>query len=39
VRNLLGGEPVVALSQTSAWFALAAIGVVCVTLSVGRTAE
>ncbi|HEY0466574.1 MAG TPA: hypothetical protein VGC79_20340 [Polyangiaceae bacterium] len=39
IRNLLGGEPVVALSQASAWLALAAIGVACVALSVGKTAE
>jgi hypothetical protein len=39
VRNLLGGEPVVELSQASAWLALGAIGVVCVTLSLVRTAE
>ena len=39
VRNLLGGEPVVDLSQASAWFVLGAIGVVCVTLSVAKTAE
>jgi hypothetical protein len=39
LRNLLGGEPVVDLSQANAWFALGAIGVVCVALSVLRTAE
>jgi hypothetical protein len=39
VRNLLGGEPVVALSQASAWLALAVIGVVCVASSMFRTAE
>ncbi|MEI9941196.1 MAG: hypothetical protein WDO69_28595 [Pseudomonadota bacterium] len=39
VRNLLGGEPVIDLSQTSAWIALAVIGVACAALSVLRTAE
>jgi len=39
VRNLLGGQPVVELSQASAWLALALIGVACATLSVARTAE
>jgi len=39
VRNLLGGEPVVELSQLSAWLALAVIGAACLTLSVARTAE
>ncbi len=39
VRNLLGGEPVIDLSQASAWFALSAIGVLCLALSVVRTAE
>jgi len=37
VRNLLGGEPVIALSQTSAWLALGVIGATCLTLSVLRT--
>ena len=37
LRNLLGGEPVVELSQANAWFALGAIGVACVALSVLRT--
>ncbi|MEI9953407.1 MAG: hypothetical protein WDO74_31625 [Pseudomonadota bacterium] len=39
LRNLLGGEPVVGLSQASAWLALAAIAIACVTLSALRTAE
>ncbi|HKO53377.1 MAG TPA: hypothetical protein VJV79_36965 [Polyangiaceae bacterium] len=39
LRNLLGGEPVIELSQASAWLALAAIGLGCVTLSVLRTSE
>jgi len=39
VRNLLGGEPVVDLSQASAWLVLGAIGLACVALSVLRTAE
>jgi hypothetical protein len=39
VRNLLGGEPVMDLSQASAWLALGAIGVVCMTLSAVKTAE
>jgi hypothetical protein len=39
VRNLLGGEPVIELSQPSAWVALTVIGVACAALSVGRTAE
>jgi len=39
VRNLLGGEPVLALSQASAWLTLGVIGLVCLTLSVVRTAE
>lgn len=39
VRNLLGGQPVIELSQASAWLALALIGAACVTLSVVRTAE
>ena len=39
LRNLLGGEPVVDLSQVKAWFALAVIGLTCATLSVLRTAE
>ena len=36
-RNLLGGTPVLELSQSGAWVALAAIGVVCVAFSVSRT--
>ena len=39
VRNLLGGEPISQLSQPSAWLALGAIGLVCMMLSVLRTAE
>ncbi|HEY3256700.1 MAG TPA: hypothetical protein VGJ91_22240 [Polyangiaceae bacterium] len=39
LRNLLGGEPVVELSQASAWLALGVIGVVCVSLSALKTAE
>jgi len=39
VRNLLGGTPVVELSQTSAWLALVLIGAACVMLSVLRTPE
>jgi len=39
VRNLLGGEPVSDLSQPSAWLALAAIGGVCLALSITRTRE
>jgi len=39
LRNLLGGEPVVELSQAHAWFALGAIGVACAALSVLRTSE
>ena len=39
VRNLLGGQPVIELSQASAWLALALIGVACATWSVARTAE
>ncbi|HKO50766.1 MAG TPA: hypothetical protein VJV79_23765 [Polyangiaceae bacterium] len=39
VRRLLGGEPVVELSQASAWLALALIGLAYVMLSVVRTAE
>ena len=39
VRNLLGGEPVVDLSQASAWLALLALGVVYATLSALRTSE
>ena len=39
VRNLLGGEPVVDLSQASAWLALSVIGVGCVALSLARTPE
>ncbi|HYQ03146.1 MAG TPA: hypothetical protein VER96_30945 [Polyangiaceae bacterium] len=39
VRNLLGGQPVVDLTQASAWLALALIGMVCATASVARTAE
>jgi len=36
-RNLLGGEPVLGLSQAGAWFALAALGIVSVGLSLTRT--
>ena len=39
LRNLLGGEPVVELSQTSAWLALIVIGALCVAVSAVRTAE
>jgi hypothetical protein len=39
VRNLLGGEPVIDLSQASAWLVLGAIGLACVALSVVKTAE
>ncbi len=39
VRNLLGGTPVHELSQGSAWLALAAIGVISLTLGVLRSAE
>ncbi len=39
VRNLLGGSPVRDFSQTSAWLALAAIGVISLTLSALRTPE
>ena len=39
VRNLLGGEPVVDLSQVSAWFALGALGVACVVLSISSSAD
>jgi hypothetical protein len=39
VRNLLGGEPVVELSQPSAWVALGVIGGVCLALSVVKTVE
>lgn len=39
VRNLLGGSPVLELTQASAWLALALIGVACATWSVTRTAE
>lgn len=39
VRNLLGGAPVLDLTQASAWFALALIGLACAMLSVARTAE
>jgi hypothetical protein len=39
VRNLLGGEPVVELSQLNAWLALSVIGVLCAALSLLRTAE
>jgi hypothetical protein len=39
VRNLLGGVPVVDLSQASAWLALGAIGVACLALSLLKTAE
>lgn len=39
VRNLLGGEPVLGLPQASAWFALAVIGIVSLTLSIARTSE
>lgn len=36
-RNLLGGAPVLDLSQGAAWIALIVIGVACVALSVART--
>jgi len=39
LRNLLGGQPVIELSQASAWLALALIGVACATWSVARTVE
>jgi len=39
VRNLLGGEPVIDLSQPSAWLALSVIGGVCLALSIVRTRE
>jgi len=39
VRNLLGGVPVVDLSQASAWLALGLIAAACAALSVLRTAE
>jgi hypothetical protein len=39
LRNLLGGQPVIDLSQATAWLALALIGVACATWSVARTTE
>ena len=39
VRNLLGGEPALGISQAHAWLALIAIGAVCTLLSVTRTPE
>lgn len=39
VRNLLGGEPVLGLSQASAWLALYAIGLVSVVLCVTRRTD
>ena len=39
VRNLLGGEPVLDLTQAHAWLVLAAIGALSVVLSVTRAAE
>jgi hypothetical protein len=39
LRNLLGGDPVVELSQANAWFALGAIGLACLLLSALRTPE
>ncbi|MEO8903360.1 MAG: hypothetical protein ABI627_17710 [Polyangiaceae bacterium] len=39
LRNLLGGEPVLEISQAHAWLALLAIGVVCTMLSATRTPE
>ena len=39
VRNLLGGEPALDISQAHAWLALIAIGAVCTLLSVSRTPE
>jgi hypothetical protein len=39
VRNLLGGMPVLELSQQSAWLALLAIGVASVGLGLSRTAS
>jgi hypothetical protein len=39
IKNLLGGTPVLGLSQTSAWFALIAIGVACLGASFVWTTE
>jgi hypothetical protein len=39
VRNLLGGTPAQGLSQTSAWFALIAIGIACLGVSFVWTTE
>jgi hypothetical protein len=39
VRNLLGGIPALELSQTSAWFALTAIGIACLGVSFLATTE
>jgi hypothetical protein len=39
VRNLLGGEPALDLSQAGAWAALVAIGIACAALSLLSTAE
>ncbi|MEP7051055.1 MAG: hypothetical protein ABJB12_11915 [Pseudomonadota bacterium] len=39
VRNLLGGEPALGISQAHAWLALIAIGAVCALFSVTRTSE
>jgi hypothetical protein len=39
IRNLLGGEPALDLTQAGAWFALAMIGVLGLTLCALRTPE
>ena len=39
VKNLLGGSPALDLSQTSAWFALLAIGIACLAASFVWTTE
>jgi hypothetical protein len=39
LRNLLGGEPALNISQAHAWLALIAIGAVCALFSVTRTPE
>ncbi len=39
VRNLLGGDPALEISQSHAWLALIAIGAVCALISATRTPE
>lgn len=39
IRNLLGGEPALELSQAGAWFALTLIGLLSVSYSASRTLE